>query len=386
MATKNRIAHIRWRIQIIKTVRTISLKQNCLSQAFKERESVLISSNIETPMLFGLFKPHIYLPAEVSEGDRNYVIRHERTHMQYGDHWWKLLGVLVLALHWFNPLVWAAFAAFGRDIEYACNEAVIQSLDKDGRRRYAHCLIDYSTINTRSIAVLTFGKDAARERVENIMKYTKKKKMIVYIGILACVIVVLFMTTHASNATEKITSAVLLDPIEKGMQVRVGLGEQDLWEVNAASYKKELQDLIPILSEIDKKLDLTKYRLSVIHYDDMARQPEVLITYYIGEHIKTDRGFSFAIRDGVLTKMVYSPGFYDDHYTKGIDEQAMIDAVLKDRDQFPNMTMQSDEDEIRDYYLFRYRSKELNRVIETYRFDGVDWISNEEEKLLYKCE
>ena len=163
-------------------------------------ESVLISSNIETPMLFGLFKPYIYLPAEVSERDRNYVIRHERMHLQYGDHWWKLLGVLVLALHWFNPLVWAAFAALSRDIEYACDEAVIRSLDRDGRRRYAHCLIDCSTINNHwGIVSLSFGKDVTKMRVKNIINYTEKKKGLwVALGVVVCLIAVLFFTTRAS--------------------------------------------------------------------------------------------------------------------------------------------------------------------------------------------
>ena len=166
----------------------------------KYSESVLISSNIETPMLFGLFKPHIYLPAETSEQDRNYVIRHERMHLQYGDHWWKLLGVLVLALHWFNPLVWAAFAALSRDIEYACDEAVIRSLDRDGRRRYAHCLIDCSTINNHwGIVSLSFGKDVTKMRVKNIINYKEKKKGLwVALGVVVCLIAVLFFTTRAS--------------------------------------------------------------------------------------------------------------------------------------------------------------------------------------------
>ena len=209
-------------------------------------ESVLISNNIETPMLFGLIKPHIYLPAETSEQDRNYVIRHERMHLQYGDHWWKLLGVLVLALHWFNPLVWVGFAVFSRDIEYACDEAVIQSLDKDGRRRYAHCLIDCSTINNHwGIVSLSFGKDVTKMRVKNIINYTEKKKGLwVALGVIVCLVAVLFFTTRAS-ATD--------DPGATPKRPEAQQDEVEFIDANGKDVRANL-DATEIFARLDKIL------------------------------------------------------------------------------------------------------------------------------------
>ena len=175
------------------------------AQPFGSGQKVIyLSHNIETALLFGLIRPRIYLPADLEERDRAYVSRHEREHLKNGDQWWKLLSVLVLALHWFNPLVWAAFMAFGRDIEYACDEAVIQSLDRDGRRRYAHCLIDCSTINNHwGIVSLSFGKDVTKLRVKNIISYTRTKKgTLVVLGVIVCMIAVLFMTNRASANDE----------------------------------------------------------------------------------------------------------------------------------------------------------------------------------------
>lgn len=169
------------------------------------QKDIYLSHNIETALLFGLLRPRIYLPADLEEMDWAYVIRHERKHFQNGDHWWKLLSVLVLALHWFNPLVWVGFAVFSRDIEYACDEAVIQSLDKDGRRRYAHCLIDCSTINNHwGIVSLSFGKDVTKMRVKNIVNYTKTKKgTLIVLGVIVCLIAILFMTTRTSAESEQ---------------------------------------------------------------------------------------------------------------------------------------------------------------------------------------
>lgn len=83
--------------------------------------------------------------AEVLEPELGFVLAHERAHLRRRDHIWKPLGWLLLSVHWFNPLVWLAYALFCRDVEYACDESVVGGLDADGRRAYARALLECSS-------------------------------------------------------------------------------------------------------------------------------------------------------------------------------------------------------------------------------------------------
>lgn len=73
------------------------------------------SDRIETAFVLGFLKPKIYIPAGMTEDQRRQILAHERTHLDKGDHWIKLIGFLALALHWYNPLVWLAYALLCRD-------------------------------------------------------------------------------------------------------------------------------------------------------------------------------------------------------------------------------------------------------------------------------
>lgn len=77
------------------------------------------------PFILGLFRPRIYLPSDLSEPELSCVLAHEGAHLRRRDHIWKPLGWLLLSVHWFNPLVWLAYALFCRDVEYACDESVV---------------------------------------------------------------------------------------------------------------------------------------------------------------------------------------------------------------------------------------------------------------------
>ena len=99
-----------------------------------------ICDRLRDPFILGLFRPCIYLPSDLSEPELGFVLAHERAHLRRRDHIWKPLGWLLLSVHWFNPLVWLAYALFCRDVEYACDESVVGGLDADGRRAYARAL------------------------------------------------------------------------------------------------------------------------------------------------------------------------------------------------------------------------------------------------------
>lgn len=104
-----------------------------------------ICDRLRDPFILGLFRPRIYLPSDLSEPELSCVLAHEGAHLRRRDHIWKPLGWLLLSVHWFNPLVWLAYALFCRDVEYACDESVVGGLDADGRRAYARALLECSS-------------------------------------------------------------------------------------------------------------------------------------------------------------------------------------------------------------------------------------------------
>lgn len=87
-----------------------------------------ITEAVETPCLFGVLRPAIYLTHEAASEPVTlaHSVEHELTHYRHGDHIWALLRCLCLVLHWYNPLVWLAAALSRRDAELACDEATIR--------------------------------------------------------------------------------------------------------------------------------------------------------------------------------------------------------------------------------------------------------------------
>ena len=115
------------------------------------REAVRIKGNIwecdriETAFILGFIRPQIYLPMGMSQNNRRHILAHERTHLEKGDHWFKMVGFLALAIHWFNPLVWLAYILLCKDIEMACDERVVQFMELEERKSYSAALINCST-------------------------------------------------------------------------------------------------------------------------------------------------------------------------------------------------------------------------------------------------
>ena len=129
---------------------------------------------ISTPFILGVFRPRIYLPSSILEVDEAYVIAHERTHLKRLDHWWKLLGFVLLTIYWFNPVMWIAYILFCRDMELACDERVIKELGAEQKKQYSEALINCSTSHkVISACPLAFGEVGVKRRIKNILHYKK---------------------------------------------------------------------------------------------------------------------------------------------------------------------------------------------------------------------
>lgn len=188
-----------------------------VSEAVILRNNIYQSENVGSPFVLGIFKPKIYLPYHMNDQDLEHVVAHEQAHICRKDHWWKPLGFLLLTVHWFNPLMWLAYALLCRDIELACDESVIKDLGNEQRADYTKALVVCS-VNRRMIAAcpLAFGEVGVKERVKSVMNYKKPAFWVIVLAVIACATAaVCFLTNPVGfrfdEASHTIVSATHFD-------------------------------------------------------------------------------------------------------------------------------------------------------------------------------
>ena len=166
------------------------------------RDNIFQSEHVSSPFVLGIIKPRIYLPFKIDDQNLQHVVAHERSHIARKDHWWKPVGFLLLAIHWFNPLMWLAYVLLCRDIELACDEKVIKALGNDQKADYTQALLTCS-VNRSMIAAcpLAFGEVGVKERVKSVMNYRKPAFWVIVISVLACIAVgICFLTDPPQNS------------------------------------------------------------------------------------------------------------------------------------------------------------------------------------------
>lgn len=171
-----------------------------ISTAIRLCDNVYQSESVVSPFVLGIIKPKIYLPFSIDESAASHVIAHEKAHLHRGDHLWKPLGFFILALHWFNPLMWLGYALLCRDIELACDEKVIKELDRDARADYSEALVACS-VNRRMIAAcpLAFGEVGVKGRVKSVLSYKKPAFWIITVAMIASIAVAVCFLTSPEN-------------------------------------------------------------------------------------------------------------------------------------------------------------------------------------------
>ncbi len=160
------------------------------------RDNIFQSEYVASPFVLGILRPRIYLPYAIGEKELSHVIAHEQAHIRRRDHWWKPLGFLLLALHWFNPLMWAAYVLLCRDIELACDEKVIKELACAQRADYSEALLACSVKRSMIAACpLAFGEVGVKARVRSVMHYQKPGFWLILLAvILSAAVAVCFLT------------------------------------------------------------------------------------------------------------------------------------------------------------------------------------------------
>ena len=174
-----------------------------VSASIPLRENIYVCDEVPSPFILGIVHPCIYLPSALDEAQRGSVLSHERAHLARRDHWWKPLGFALLAVYWFNPLLWLAYTLLCRDIELACDERVLRGMDAGQIKDYSSALLACS-VPRRMLAAcpLAFGEVGVGARVKNALRYKKPAFWVVAASVIVCIVVAVCFLTNPRTDTD----------------------------------------------------------------------------------------------------------------------------------------------------------------------------------------
>lgn len=185
-----------------------------VSVSLPVQDHIYLCDAISSPFILGVVKPRIYLPSGLDEVQRQNVLSHERAHLARRDHWWKPLGFALLAVYWFNPVLWLAYALLCRDIELACDERVIRTMDESAVKTYSTVLLACSMPRKAVITCpLAFGEVGVKERVRNALHYKKPAFWVVAASVTVCVVVAVCFLTDPEHETMKWAKNLRVDDV-----------------------------------------------------------------------------------------------------------------------------------------------------------------------------
>ncbi len=176
-------------------------------EAVLYKENIYICDAVKSPFILGIVKPKIYLSSALSEEEMNYIIAHERAHLNRKDHLWKPFGYLLLCIYWFNPLCWIAYIMLCKDIELACDEKVIKNMSIGDKKEYSGVLLSCASQRRPvSVCPLAFGEVEVKERVKSVLNYKKPAFWVTIPAIIVCIIVAIcFLTNPHKEYSIRIT-------------------------------------------------------------------------------------------------------------------------------------------------------------------------------------
>ncbi len=183
-----------------------------VSASIKRIDNVYVCDDIKVPFILGVIRPRIYLPSGLGKSLEENVIAHENAHLKRLDFLWKPLGFLLLSVYWFNPIIWIAYILFCRDIEAACDEKVIEDLDKEGKANYSEALIACASSRKMvTVCPLAFSETNVKERVKNVLNYKKPAFWVIIVTVFALVVVAICFITDPEQKNQGNEVTILVE-------------------------------------------------------------------------------------------------------------------------------------------------------------------------------
>jgi beta-lactamase regulating signal transducer with metallopeptidase domain len=145
--------------------------KNQLKDAIFFKDNVYYSNNVKVPAVYGVVRPKIILPTFYVDRNIDYIIMHENAHIRRRDNLIRIIALIILCFHWFNPFAWLFLKLLYCDMELACDETVLTECSTSQRKEYAKVLLE--SVEKSNIFVSTLGGAKIKTRIENIVTYRK---------------------------------------------------------------------------------------------------------------------------------------------------------------------------------------------------------------------
>ena len=225
-------------------VRTAVIARDITPDSHKKKNnaSVWECDRIPSPFVFGIIRPRIYIPVRMPKQEQAYILAHEQCHIRRLDPLWKLIAFLLLAVYWWNPLVWCAFFYMVRDMEMSCDEAVIEQFGNEIKQGYSNSLLSFAMErHPYSFAPIAFGEGDAGRRIKNVLNF---KKPHTWVAILVIVLLVVVCVSCLTNGKDKISSETASDTENSQMpQQTVETTEAPIDSVNSSTVEAPLSSV-----------------------------------------------------------------------------------------------------------------------------------------------
>lgn len=222
-------------------VRTAVIARDIIPDTHKKKGIVSVweCDRIPSPFVLGLIRPRIYIPFRMPKQEQAYILAHEQCHIRRLDPLWKLIAFLLLAVYWWNPLVWCAFFYMVRDMEMSCDEAVIEQFGNEIKQGYSNSLLSFAMErHPYSFAPIAFGEGDAGRRIKNVLNF---KKTHTWVAILVFVLLVVVGVSCLTNGKDKISSETVSDMENSQMQqTAVETTEAPIDSVNSSTVEAPL--------------------------------------------------------------------------------------------------------------------------------------------------
>lgn len=225
-------------------VRTAVIAHDIIPDTHKKKGIVSVweCDRIPSPFVLGIIRPRIYIPFRMSKQEQAYILAHEQCHIRRLDPLWKLIAFLLLAVYWWNPLVWCAFFYMVRDMEMSCDEAVIEQFGNEIKQGYSNSLLAFAMErHPYSFAPVAFGEGDAGRRIKNVLNF---KKPHTWVAILVIVLLVVVCVSCLTNGKDKISSETASDTENSQMpQQTVESTEAPIDSVNSSTVEETLSSV-----------------------------------------------------------------------------------------------------------------------------------------------
>lgn len=225
-------------------VRTAVIARDITPDSHKKKNNVSVweCDRIPSPFVLGIIRSRIYIPFRMPKQEQAYILAHEECHIRRLDPLWKLIAFLLLAVYWWNPLVWCAFFYMVRDMEMRCDEAVIEQFGNEIKQGYSNSLLSFAMErHPYSFAPVAFGEGDAGRRIKNVLNF---KKPHTWVAILVFVLLVVVGVSCLTNGKDKISSETVSDTENSQMQqTAVETTEAPMSSDNSSTVQESLQSV-----------------------------------------------------------------------------------------------------------------------------------------------